>query len=145
MNKNTSITDIQPNRIKKVANPLQIAGLIKVCIFSEDALDAQGPWQKFETLMDKIPSQKGKAACGICFDKNDGRGIEYVCGVEVAEGTKISDLPDELDLKQLPSFPYAVFDHTGHVSWILQTSDAIWKLWLPESGYKKPSHTGFLF
>lgn len=145
MTMNKSTTGIQPKRIEKDANPMNIAGLSKTCTFGEDTLDAPAQWQKFETLAGKIPSQSGKAAYGICFDIDGGKGIEYVCGVEVPEDTSNSDLPGELELKQLSSFTYAVFEHEGHVSGIRQTCDAIWKEWLPESGYKKPDSADFFF
>lgn len=84
-------------------------------------------------------------AYGICFDLDNGEGIEYVCGVEVSEDTDASDLPKDFELKKLPSFTYAVFDHEGHVSAIRQTCDAIWKDWLPESGYEKPKEADCFF
>ncbi|MDR8393738.1 effector binding domain-containing protein [Aliifodinibius sp. S!AR15-10] len=72
-------------------------------------------------------------------------GIEYVCGVEVSDDIEASDLPENIELKQLPSFSYAVFQHEGHVSIIRQTCDAIFQEWVPQSGYEKPQDADFFF
>ncbi|MFH5831966.1 GyrI-like domain-containing protein [Halalkalibaculum sp. DA3122] len=74
-----------------------------------------------------MPGQKENVAYGVCFDLDNGKGIEYLCGVEVSKDTSASDLPQNFELRQLPSYTYAVFEHDAHVSEIQQTCDIIWK------------------
>lgn len=135
-------TDIKPKRIEKNAEPMLIAGISRECIFGEDQMDAPAQWQEFGAFEGKISGQKGNMAYGLCFDIDNGKGIEYVCGVEVADD---KNLPENFVLKKLPSFTYAVFEHKGHVSGIHQTCDTILQEWIPDSGYAKPGDADFFF
>lgn len=137
-------TSIKPKRIEENANPMVIAGLSQNYLFNKP-MNPSAQWQQLGPHLDNIPGQKENVAYGLCFDMDSGKGIEYVCGVEVSEDTDASDLPKEFELKRLSSFTYAVFDHEGHVSGIQQTCDAIWKNWIPASGYDKPAEANFFF
>lgn len=140
----TTQTNIQPKRIEKNANPLKIAGLSKKYYFKKP-MDPSAQWQQLSSYLGNIPGQKENTAYGVCFDLDNGKGIEYLCGVEVSGDTSASGLPDDFEIRKLPSFTYAVFNHDGHVSEIRKTCDAIWKEWIPESGYDKPKDADFFF
>lgn len=83
--------------------------------------------------------------CGVCFDLDNGEGIEYLYGVEVPDDADASELADNFELRKLSSFTYAIFNHEGHVSGNRQTCDVIWKEWLPESGYSNSKAADFFF
>lgn len=135
---------IKPKRIEEHAKSMAVAGLSADYFFS-GPMNPSAQWQELGPYLGRIPGQKENVAYGICFDLENGKGIEYMCGVEVSDDTKTSDLPDNFVLKQLPTLTYAVFDHDGHVSTIQETCDVIWKEWLPESGYKKPEEADSFF
>lgn len=135
---------IEPKRIEENANPMSIAGLSEEYLF-DGPMNPSAQWQELGPHLGRIPGQKENVAYGISFDLDNGKGIEYLCVVEVADDTDASDLPDSFELRQLPSLTYAVFDHNASVSTIQQTCDAIWKEWLPESGYEKSEEADFFF
>ncbi|SHF81590.1 AraC family transcriptional regulator [Fodinibius roseus] len=137
-------TSIKPKRIEEHVEPITIAGLSGDYLFSEP-MNPSDQWQQLGPHLGRIPGQKENVAYGVCFDLDDGKGIEYLCGVEVTGDTVASDLPNNFELRQLPSFTYVVFDHKGHVSEIRQTCDVIWKEWLPGSDYDKPEEADFFF
>lgn len=142
-NQSTS-NGIKPVRIEDKVNPMLIAGLSKECIFGKDPFNAPAQWQEFGAYVDKIPGQKEYVSYGLCLDIDNGKGIEYVCGVEVSGDIDAAELPGDIELKKLPSFSYAVFEHKGQVSGIRQTCDAIFQEWVPQSGYE-PQDADFFF
>lgn len=137
-------TSIKPKRIEENAESMTVAGLSEDYLF-RGPMNPSAQWQQLGPHLGNISGQKENVAYGICFDLDNGKGIEYLCGVEVSDNTEVSALPNNFVLKQLPSFTYAVFEHEGHVSSIRKTCDAIWKEWIPESGYKKPEEADFFF
>lgn len=137
-------TSIKPKRIEEDAESMTVAGLSADYLFSEP-MNPSDQWREFSAHLGRIPGQKENVAYGICFDLDDGKGIEYVTGVEVSDGIRGADLPDNFELKQLSSLIYVVFDHDGPVSKIQQTCDTIWQKWLPESDYEQPAEADFFF
>lgn len=140
----SSHTSIKPKKIEERAEPMAVAGLSEEYLFS-GPMNPSNQWQQLGPSLGHIPGQNENIAYGICYDLDSGNGIEYLCGVEVSGDTETSELPDNIVLRQLPSFSYAVFDHEGHVSGIRQTCDVIWKEWLPQSDYGKPEEADFFF
>ncbi|MEX0771852.1 MAG: GyrI-like domain-containing protein [Balneolales bacterium] len=138
MKKNTN--SIEPIRFEE-SKELLIAELGENYLFGSP-MDPSEQWQEFGAYLGNIPRQKENTAYGLCIDLNNGKGIEYVCGVEV---TDIKRLPEPFTHKELPPQKYAVFAHEGHISTIPQTCDAIWKEWTPGSGYEKPEDADFFF
>ncbi len=135
---------IKPKRMEENAPSMVIAGLGEDYLFGEP-MAPSGQWQKLGPHLGNIPGQKGNIAYGVSFDMKGDKGIRYVCGVEVSENTKESDLPRGFELKHLPSFDYAVFEHQEHVSEIRKTCDTIWHHWIPQSGYDRPDNADFFF
>lgn len=134
-------SNIKPKQVIESAEPMVIAGLSREYLFGKP-MDPSGQWQQLGRYLGNIPGQKGNAAFGLCFDLDGGKGIEYVCGMEISDNGK---LPEGFIRKELPSLDYAVFDHKGHISGIRQTCDAIWQEWIPVSGYNKPDEADFFF
>ncbi len=134
-------SDINLKRIVENTEPIVVAGLSRNYLFGKP-MDPSAQWQELGKHLGNIPGQKGDVAYGLCYDLDGGIGIEYVSGVAVSQN---GTLPEGFVLKQLPSFSYAVFEHKGHVSRIGQTCDAIWKEWIPGSGYAKPEDANFFF
>lgn len=137
-------TAIKPNRIEENATLKHIAGLTEQYLF-DGRMNPTTQWQKLGPHLGHIPGQKSKETYGVCFDMDNGKGIEYLCGVEVSDDVITADLPENFVIRKLPPFTYAVFDHHGHVSQIQQTCDAIWKEWTPDSGYSRPENADFFF
>lgn len=133
-------TVVEPPRLA-MEQSMIIAGLSESYLFG-NPMDLAGQWNQFMPYIDRISRQKSDVAYGLCFDLEDGKGIEYVCGIEVSG---IEVLPDQLVYKQLPASRYAVFPHYGHVSSIRQTIDSIRKKWLPESSYWVPDDADYFF
>jgi AraC family transcriptional regulator len=77
----------------------------------------------------------GTAVYGVtlAFDPSDG-GFTYLCAVEVSGG---ETPPPGLKCVVIPPQLYAVFRHRGHPSAIGETNAAIWRNWLPNSGFKQ--------
>lgn len=136
---------ITPKRIEANVPSKKIAGLAEKYYFGDDVFDPTEQWAKLSSLLGKIPGKKENITYGVSIDLEDAKGIEYLCGVEVFPATTTVDLSDNLHIKQLPTFAYAVFDHNGHVSQIQQTCDLIWKQWFPQSDYRTPEEADFFF
>ena len=84
-------------------------------------------WQRFVHL-GKVPGQAGKITWGAISDFTNVEAFDYTAGVELSPG---AGLPPHLDVIIIPALNYAVFVHTGHVSGLKQTIDAIWRDWQP--------------
>ena len=89
-------------------------------------------WQRFEAHAGKVSGQIGSVAYGVCFRFDGEGGMDYMCGVEVAEG---SEVPAAFSQFRITKQKYAVFRHRGHVSGIGNTWSAILSQWLPTSGF----------
>lgn len=90
-------------------------------------------WQRFLPHMGQIPGQLGGTAYGVCCNSDDAGNIDYVCGVEVQD---FSRLPADWSRVRIPEQRYAVFHQREHISTIRSTWNTIWNNWLPESGYE---------
>jgi AraC family transcriptional regulator len=90
-------------------------------------------WDEFAKHLGKIPGQTSWTSYGVCFNMDGSGKMDYLCGVEVAEG---SAPPAGLSLLKIDRQLYAVFTHTGHISKIKETWDAIFQQWCPSSGKK---------
>jgi AraC family transcriptional regulator len=89
-------------------------------------------WQRFAPNIGKIPGQVGWTCYGVCFNFDADANMDYMCGVEVAGS---APLPSGMDRLPIAEHHYAVFSHRDHISKIGSTWDAIFKEWMPKSGY----------
>ena len=127
---NVSKTKMQLEHRIVSAKPLFIAGIEKRYKFANLG-EIPEQWNKFSPHFGKVRGQVGNVAYGVASELEGG--IRYLTGVEV---TDPSALPDDFAGARLPASRYAVFPHRETVSTLSNTIDAIWKKWLPESGYE---------
>lgn len=92
-------------------------------------------WTEFAKSLGTIPGQAGWITYGLCIDVDGGGTMDYMCAVEVADG---SPVPDGLRHLRVAARQYAVFSHREHITKIKDTWMAIFDEWLPSSG-KKPA------
>lgn len=97
-------------------------------------------WQRFAPFIDHIPGRIGGEAYGVCCDFDESGQFDYICGVAVAS---LADLPPELSGVRIPPQRYLVFRHSGHVSGIHATWQAIMNRWLPGSGLRMVNAPNF--
>jgi AraC family transcriptional regulator len=90
-----------------------------------------GQWQRFAPHPGKIPGQVGWKTYGVCFNFDGTGNFDYMCAVEVAEGSPASD---GLTLLRVEPRHYAVFAHRDHISKIGKTWDAIYNEWPKAAG-----------
>jgi AraC family transcriptional regulator len=127
----TLLTTLEAPRFEQ-ARPLLIAGLSEryTCETSA-AVPAQ--WQRFVPYIGNVPGQIGGAAYGVRCNSDDHGNFDYICGVEVAD---FSRLPPDWSSIRIPAHRYAVFAHRDHISAIRRTWNTIYSTWLPESGHE---------
>jgi len=90
-------------------------------------------WDRFAPQLGKIPGQVGWTTYGVCFNF-DGKGrMDYMCGVEVSDG---SVPPDGLTHLRIEAQRFAVFEHRDHISKIKSTWMAIFNEWAPNAKEK---------
>jgi len=87
-------------------------------------------WQKFVPHIGKVPGQAGKISWGIISNFTNVEAFDYTAAIEISP---YAGLPAKLDVIHIPALTYAVFPHTGHVSGLKATIDAIWSDWQPNS------------
>jgi predicted transcriptional regulator YdeE len=109
---------------------LRIAG-INQSYTVENRMQIPAQWQRFVPHMGRIAGQVDAYAYGVCWNDKLGFDFDYLCGVEVRDA---GTLPRGFVTLELPPQRYAVFDHSGHISNIANTIDAIWSKWVPTSG-----------
>lgn len=123
----TPQTELQPPQFE-AGRPLLVAGLEEHFKFA-DMSGIPALWQRFLPHIGHVPGQVGAWAYAVVRPCSDG--IDYLCGVEVGSNAL---LPADLARVQVPAQRYAVFRHSGHVSTIGGTFQAILNGWLPGSG-----------
>lgn len=79
-------------------------------------------WESFIPHIGNIAGQKGMAAYGICHNSDEDGNMDYMSAVEVADASRA---PEDLQTLSVPAAKYAVFAHSGHVSSINATWQAI--------------------
>ena len=90
-------------------------------------------WQRLQPYLGHIEGQIGAAAYGVTYNTDEDGNMDYLCGVEV---TDFSRLPPNFAPLRIAAQKYAVFVHRGHISAIRSTWAAIWNQWLPASDHK---------
>jgi AraC family transcriptional regulator len=120
---------LEPPRFE-TGRPLLIAGLgERYNCDGSGGIPSQ--WQRFMPYFGNIPGQVGRTAYGVSYNSDEAGNFDYLCGVEVADFSKLSPAMSRV---RIPEQKYAVFSHRNHVSAIRSTWAAIWNKWFPESG-----------
>jgi len=115
-----------------------LAGVRRYHAFEAAASGIPRQWDEFNALR-PIAGQKGTATYGAICGTRPGE-VEYMCAIEVES---FDGLPTDLGRMRLPEQLYAIFTHSGHISTIRQTWQAIMGEWLPGSGYKSAQTPDF--
>lgn len=126
----TLFTDLLPPRFED-GRRMTIAGLMER-YDDQSAAGIPSQWQRFLPYLGNVDGQKGGLTYGVCCKADEQGNIDYLSGVEVADG---ADLPAEFRTVALENQRYAVFRHEGHISGIRRTWKTILGKWLPESDY----------
>lgn len=129
---------LAPPRIE-TGKTLLIAGSSERYTYATSAA-IPSQWQQFQPHIGHVPGQVGKVAYGVFYNTDDSGNMDYMTGVEV---TDFSDLPKTFARLRIPGRLYAVFTHSGHISAIRGTMNAIWNGWLPASDYEAADAPGF--
>jgi AraC family transcriptional regulator len=125
----TLLTTLEPPRI--VDGRTLLIGGIGERYTSETSARMPAQWQRFVPHLGHIPGQIGRAAYGVVCNTDEAGNTEYICGVEVAD---FSRLPLDWSRLRIPEQRYAVFFHRDHISTIRRAWFTIWNQWLPDSG-----------
>lgn len=88
-------------------------------------------WRRFGPEAAAIENQAHASPIGIVSQVGEDGGLDYACAMPVRD---VSAAPPHLARLAIPAQRYAVFRHTGHVSTIDQTYEAILDDWLPAAG-----------
>jgi AraC family transcriptional regulator len=128
------LTKLEPPRVTNLGT-LLIAGH-GARYSSETVAGIPAQWQRFAPHIGHIAGQVGNVAYGVICNSDDAGNIEYICGVEVSD---FSRMPADWSRVRIPPQQYAVFTHRGHISGIRQTWCTIFNQGLQETGLV---HTG---
>lgn len=123
------LTNLEPPRFVD-GKPLLIAGLSERCN-PESSAGIPAQWQKFAPHIGHIPGQTGFVTYGVLCNPGPGGTIDYMCGVEVSDFSRI---PSDFARIEIPAKRYAVFTHRGHISGIRQTWFSIMSHGLNDAG-----------
>lgn len=126
----TLLTRLEPPRFEN-SKTLLIAGLGER-YSAEKSANMPAQWQRFVPYVGHIPGQVGQATYGVLYNGDDAGNVEYICGVEVSDFSRV---PKELSRVRIPEHRYAVFTHRDHISAIRQVWFTTFDKWLPESGF----------
>ncbi|WP_404403125.1 GyrI-like domain-containing protein [Pelagibacterium halotolerans] len=124
-------TEIAEPRLEK-GEAMTLVGLARRYRYQEVAgIPAQ--WTEFQAYEGTLGERPG-LWYGLCdtFEEAEGT-FRYMCGVRVDDPR---DVPEALAVIKVPAQDYLVFAHTGHISGIRDTMNAIWSEGLPKSGYE---------
>jgi AraC family transcriptional regulator len=108
---------------------------------SNDSTAAQviGPlWGQFGCRAEEVPSRVGREMYGVIYGRPDSERkhpdeLQYIAAVQVSAADKI---PPGMVARTIPAATYAVFLHRGPIQGIASTVREIYRIWLPQSGYR---------
>lgn len=90
-------------------------------------------WQKFLPHFPNVPGQLDRKAYGAKYNFDDEGNFDYLCGVEVADFSRV---PTGWAHLRIPEHRYVVFTHAEAISTIRRTWATIWDAWFPASGHE---------
>jgi AraC family transcriptional regulator len=98
-------------------------------------------WKRRQEVRDKT---QPNVALGVCGEVREDGAFSYVAGFQVQQA---KDIPEGMVVKQVPAAKYAVFTHRGPLSDVENDLDstyaAIYREWLPASGYEQADSPDF--
>lgn len=99
----------------------------------ENSAGVPAQWQRFLPHFPNVPGQLDRKAYGAMYNFDEQGNFDYLCGVEVADFSRV---PAGWATLRLPAAKYAVFTHAEHISTIRRTWATVWDSWLPSSGHE---------
>jgi AraC family transcriptional regulator len=122
-------TELEPPRFVD-GKAMLIAGFGKR--FEYGAMDGIPQlWQRLQPHLGHIPNEVVGDAYGVIVNSDD-KGFDYIAAAEV---TDFSGVEEEMTRIRIPAQRYAVFVHRGHITTMRSSMNAIWRDWLPNSGF----------
>jgi AraC family transcriptional regulator len=122
---------------------LKVIGLEAAFInaLSPDATNLKviGPlWDQFCHLANKVPSRVGTAMIGVIYGRPEAQRahpdeLQYIASVPVSS---TAEVPSGLVARTVAAGTFAVFIHRGPIQGIGETVREIYRIWLPQSGYR---------
>ncbi len=109
---------------------VRVVGLSEPCSF-ETTIKIPAQWQRFMSYYQAIPDKLDQIPLGVSEAADEEGQFRYTCAVEVG---RFGNGPKELLKLEIAPRTYAVFEHRGHASGILETYFAIWNEALPALG-----------
>lgn len=125
------IVDIEPPQ-KETMQAVKIVGVSCNCTF-ENTSEIPRAWTTFNARVGEIECANRTASYGVCFNVNEEGKFRYLAGTIVE---RVANVPDGMEVIELPKSDYAVFSHKGHISEISKTVHTAWNKILPEMGWK---------
>jgi predicted transcriptional regulator YdeE len=129
---------LEPPRFETGA-ALRIVGFNGTYTF-ETRTDIPSQWERFGPHCHNLPGANNDHAYGVCWNYRAGVGFDYLTGMAMDGDAPVPEGMVEL---RLAPARYAVFTHSGNVSTIADTLDAIWSKWLPNSGHEAADAPSF--
>jgi AraC family transcriptional regulator len=99
----------------------------------ENSAGVPAQWQKFLPHFPNVPGQLDRKAYGAMYNFDEEGHFDYLCGVEVADFSRV---PQGWAHLRLAAQKYVVFRHDEHVSTIRRSWATIWDAWFPSSGHE---------
>ena len=95
-------------------------------------------WTRFTQQVHRVPNRIGREMYGIIYErpkakKSHSDELQYIAAVAV---TSASDIAEGMVSFEVPAGTFAVFVHRGPIHQIGATMHAIYRDWLPQSGYR---------
>jgi AraC family transcriptional regulator len=98
-----------------------------------------GPlWDQFPRRAGEVLHRSGHAMVGVIYGRPEAQRahpdeLQYIAGVPVST---VAEIPKGMVSRSIPAGTFAVFTHRGPISAIGDTMHAIYRVWLPQSGYR---------
>jgi AraC family transcriptional regulator len=98
-----------------------------------------GPlWEKFIPQANRVPHRIGGEMYGIIYagpetERAHPHEMQYLAGVPVS---KTADIPPGMTTHSVAAGTFAVFIHRGPIKTIGDTIHEIYRVWLPQSGFR---------
>ena len=132
---------LQAQIVEKPA--LQVVGMEAAFIhaLSPQATNSQviGPlWDSFVHRAREVPNRIGEEMVGVMYSRPEKERahpdeLQYIAAVRVSEVEKI---PAGMVKRTVPTSTFAVFTHRGPIQKIGDTVREIYRVWLPQSGFR---------
>ncbi len=99
-------------------------------------------WLRFRRKLGDVQGRVDPAHFGLLYQRSDDPfEFDYLTAVMVNDD---APLPAGWVERRLPARRHAVFTHRGHVSELRPLVDAIFRRWLPRSGYEAGGNPDFV-